>query len=118
LEGTWELVPQDELDPRLTGWFLTFDGNGKLARLTHTFADGETVTWANPPGSTNLDEDQLSVSVTFMGNGLAFDGTLDSVETPSSAIGLVTANIVLGDFEIVESPREATLLRVQATASR
>lgn len=111
LEGTWELVPSDTVDPRLTDWFLTFDSAGELARVTYTFVGGETVTWSNPPGSTNVEEDQVHVSVTVLGNGFTFDGTLDSVKTPSIATGTVSASIMIGGVEISVEQGEATLVK-------
>ena len=112
LEGTWELVPDDTVDPRLTDWFLTFDSAGELALVEYTFVGGDTVTWSYPPGSTtSVDEDEVHISVSLLGNGFTFDGTLDSVKTPSSATGTVSATISFGDIEISEPSSEAILVK-------
>jgi len=114
LEGTWELTPSDEVDPRLTGSFLTFDSNGDLALVTLTFDDETTVRLNYPPVSTSLDGDQVHISITFFGNSLTFDGTLDSETEPTVATGEVTRILTLGYITITDSQGEATLVKQQA----
>ncbi|MCO6438380.1 MAG: hypothetical protein J5J06_14900 [Phycisphaerae bacterium] len=114
LEGTWELIPSDDVDSRLTGSFLAFDSNGDLARVTLTFDDETTVRLNYPPASTSLDGDQVHISITFVGNSLTFDGTLDSETEPTMATGEVTRRLILGDVTISETQGEATLIRQQA----
>lgn len=111
MKGTWELIPSDTVDPRLTDWFLTFNSSGKLTKVEYTFIGGETVAWSNPPSSTDVNEDQVHISVTFLANSFMFDGTLDDVKTPSSATGTIIASIKIGDIEISEPQGEATLVK-------
>jgi hypothetical protein len=111
LEGTWEVIPEDTVDPRLTDWFLTFDSQGRLTEVEYTFVGGDTATWHNPSGSTEVDEDQVHISVTFLTNGFTFDGTLDSTKEPTIATGVVTVTARIGDIEISEEEAEATLAK-------
>ena len=111
LEGTWELIPDDTVDPRLTDWFLTFDSRGQLAEVTYTFVGGDTVTWHNPSGSIEVDEDQVHISVTFLTNGFTFEGTLDSTKEPNIATGVVSVTVTIGGIEISEEEAEGTLVK-------
>lgn len=111
LEGTWELVPSDLVNPQLTHWYLTFDSGGELTRVRYTFLDSATVTWNSPPGSVIVNENQVHISATRLGNGLTFDGTLDSPTEPTMAAGSLTSNLVFGDIEISVSEGEAVLVK-------
>lgn len=111
LEGTWELIPSEEVDPELTGSFLTFNSSGRLTQVTFTFTDETTVRWDNPPSETSVDGDQLHISVTQGGSDLLFDGTLDSETEPTSATGELTRNLTFGDITISESQGEGTLAK-------
>jgi hypothetical protein len=111
LEGTWELIPSNKPDMRLTGCFLTFDSNGELTQVRYTLLDLATVTWNNPPGSVTVEGNQIHVSATQSGNGLTFDGTLDSDTAPTIAPGSLSANLIIGDVQMWVSQGEATLVR-------
>jgi len=111
MEGTWEVIPDDTVDPRLTDWILTFNANGELTQVTYTLVGGETVRWNDPQGSTDVDEDQVHISVAFGPNGFTFDGTLDSVKTPTMATGVVGTTVTIGGIEISEPEAEATLVK-------
>lgn len=111
LEGTWELIPSDTLNPQLAHWYLTFDSSGELTQVRYTFVDLTTVTYNNPPGSVSVDGSEVHISSTQSGNGLTFDGTLDSETEPTLAIGNLTANVVFGEIQISVSQGEATLLK-------
>lgn len=111
LEGTWELVPDEPLDPQLAHLYLTFDSYGNLAQVKFAFVDQTTVTWDYPPGSVNVDGDQVHISSTESGNGLTFDGTLDSATAPTTADGSLTSNLIFGDVHVSVSQGEATLVK-------
>lgn len=111
LEGTWELVPSVSTDPQLTRWHLTFDANGDLSQVRYTFVDETVVTLNYPPGSVNVDGAQIHISSTASGNGLTFDGTLDSETAPTRATGSLTSNVIFGDLKISVSQGEATLVK-------
>jgi hypothetical protein len=111
LEGTWELIPEDTVDPRLTDWFFTFDSRGRLTEVEYTIVGGDTVTWQNPSGSTEVDDDQVHISVTFPTNGITFDGTLDSTKEPTIATGVVSVTVTIGGIEISEEEAAATLVK-------
>jgi hypothetical protein len=111
LEGTWEVIPEDTVDPRLTDWFLTFDSRGRLTEVEYTFVGGDTVTWHNPTGTTEVDEDQVHIAATFLTNGFTFDGTLDSVKKPTIATGMMSVTAIVGGIEISEEEAEATLVK-------
>lgn len=111
LAGTWEIVSHESLNPQLAHWYLTFDSDGELAQVRYTFVDLTTVTWDYPPGSTSVDGDQVQISSTKSGNGLTFDGTLDSATEPTQATGSLTSNLIFGDLQISVSKGEATLVK-------
>lgn len=111
LEGTWEIVPDDTVDPRLTDWFLTFDSRGELAQVKYTLVGGETVTWSYPQGSTIVDEDEVHVSVRVLTNGFTFDGTLDAAKAPTMATGIMSTTVTFGGVEVSNPEAEATLVR-------
>lgn len=111
MEGTWKLIPEDTVDPRLTDWFLTFDSRGKPTGVTYTFVGGDTATWHNPSATTEVGEDQVRISITFLTNGFTFNGTLDSTKEPTLATGLVSVTARIGDFEISEENAAATLVK-------
>lgn len=111
LEGTWELIPSDTLNPQLAHWYLTFDSRGDLTQVKYTFVDLTTVTWNNPQGRVDVDGTQVHISSTKSGNGLTFDGTLDSETEPATAAGNLTANLIFADIHISTSQGEATLVK-------
>lgn len=111
LEGTWELVPSVALNPQLAHWYLTFDSRGDLTQVKYTFVDLTTVTWNDPQGTVDVDGTQVHISSTKSGNGLTFDGTLDSETEPTIAAGNLTANVIFGDIHISTSQGEATLVK-------
>lgn len=111
LEGTWELVPNVPFNPQLEHLYLTFDENGDVSQVKYTFVDLTTVTWGYPPGSVSVDGTQVHISFTKSGNGLTFDGTLDSETAPKTAAGSLTSNLIFGDVHISVSKGEATLVK-------
>lgn len=111
LEGTWELIPSDTLNPQLAHWYLTFDSKGDLTQVKYTFVDQTTVTWNDPLGAVDVDGTQVHISSTQSGNGLTFDGTLDSETEPTIATGSLTSNLIFGDIQISDSQGEATLVK-------
>lgn len=111
LEGTWELVPNVPFNPKLEHLYLTFDSSGDLAQVRYTFVDLTTVTWDYPPGTISVDGDQIHISTTKSGNGLTFDGTLDSATTPTQAAGRVNSNLIFSDIHVTVSQGDATLVK-------
>lgn len=111
LEGTWELVPTISFGPQLEHLYLTFDSDGDLSQVKYTFVDLTTVTWDYPPGSVSVDGDQVHISSTQSGNGLTFDGTLDSATDPTKADGEVTANLNVRSVHFSVSQGEARLVK-------
>lgn len=111
MEGTWELVPAAAPSERLTGVFLVFDSSGDLAQMKFTFDDRANVTWNNVSGSTALDGNRFYVSATQTGNGLTFEGTLDSTAAPTLVTGSLNANLIFDDVSISVSQGEATLVK-------
>lgn len=111
LEGTWELVASDPLDPQLTHLYVKFDSNGDLSQVQYTFVDRTAVTLNYPPGSVRVEADQVHISATTSGNGVTFDGTLDSATAPTRAAGSQTSNLIFGDVQFSVSQGEASLVR-------
>lgn len=111
LEGTWELVPAVSFGPQLEHLYLTFDSDGDLSQVKYTFVDLTTVTWDYPPGSVSVDGDQVHIFSTQSGNGLTFDGTLDSATDPTKADGEITANLIVKNVHFSVSQGEASLVR-------
>jgi hypothetical protein len=111
LEGTWEVVPIDPLNLRLTHWYITFDSNGQLTQVRYTFVDFATVSWTDPHASVSVDGAHVHISATHSGNDLTFDGTLDSETAPTRAPGILTSNLYFGDLQITVSEGEATLVK-------
>ena len=109
LAGTWRLEPGEQFTPPLSDWFLTFDSNGELTRVTYTFAGFATVTWNNPPAATTVNGSSVYISVSQSGNGLIFSGTLNSSNTV--ATGTLSSNLVVGGITISVSQGPATLTK-------
>ncbi|MEW6252491.1 MAG: hypothetical protein AB1716_17785 [Planctomycetota bacterium] len=109
LAGVWQMVPSQNFNPQLTNWFLTFDEDGELTQVSYTFAGAATVTWNNPPSATTVNGTAVFISVTQSGNGLTFDGTLNSATAPTSATGTLNSNLVVGGVTITVNQGPATL---------
>ena len=95
----------------MTNWTLAFDSNGKLTQVAYALVGGATVTWDDPPASVSVDGDALHISATESGNGLVFDGTLDSATEPTRATGSVSSNFVAGGLTISVPRGDATLVK-------
>ena len=109
MAGTWKVVPGETLVPPLQNWFLTFDSNGTLTQLSYTATTGATVTWSNPPSTTTVNGEAVSISISQAGKSLTFDGTLDSATAPTVATGTLTSNLVYGGVTITVPQGSATL---------
>lgn len=111
LEGTWRLVLDEASNSPVTEYYLTFDADGKLTEVSYTVADNATVTWDDPPASVSVNGDVVTIAATQGGNGLVFEGTLDSAQEPTSAEGTLTLNIVLGGVTVSLDRGQASLTR-------
>ena len=109
LAGTWQLVPSEQFTPPLSDWFLTFDSNGELTKVSYTFAGFATVTWNNPPAATTVNGSSVYISTTQSGNGLTFSGTLNSTNTV--ATGTLSSNLIVGGITISVNQGPATLTK-------
>jgi len=110
LAGTWELIPSEPPNPDMKDWLLTFDTAGELTGVSFTLGD-RTITWNDPISTTSVDQEELHISVTHIGQTLTFDGTLDSASEPTSADGSLTARVDVGDVAIANSEGDATLVK-------
>lgn len=110
LAGTWELIPSEPPNPEMKDWFLTFDTTGELTKVSFTLGD-RTITWNDPTSATRVDDEELYISVAYLGQTLTFDGTLDSASEPTSADGSLTAKVAIGDVDIANSEGAASLVR-------
>lgn len=108
LAGTWEL--NQSANANVTDWLLTFDSQGDLTQMSYV-VDNVLIIWTDPPAAVRVDGDQVHISATQSGNGLNFDGTLDSTEAPTTATGSLSADLVIGDLRVSVPQGPATLVK-------
>lgn len=108
LAGTWkvETTPQED---DLTQLFLTFDQNGALQTVMYQVTDNAVITVPSPLGTTNVEGQEVTISSTFLGNSLSFDGTLNA--TNDVIEGNITITITVGGIVITIDNGEATLTK-------
>ncbi len=109
LEGTWKVVPNEVLDPSLTDWFVTFDANGNVTRITYTIGDFPAVVWTNPPAAAHVDGDNVFISATQGENLFTFTGTLNNTKTVIT--GELNAKLEVGDITIAVPLTSAVLTK-------
>jgi len=96
LEGTWEMTTTESTD--LTQLLLTFDAQGELSRITYQLDGGTILIATSPTAATNVDGDDVSISVTFSSNALVFNGQLNNAKTVIT--GTTTTYITVGLFVV------------------
>ncbi len=110
LAGTWQLVPSATLNPPLTSWFLTFDGNGDVTNVTYTFAGFAAVIWTNPPSATNVEGGNVYISATEDGSTLTFTGTMNASNT--AIAGTLNAIVSVGGATVSVNQSPAVLTKL------
>ena len=110
MHGTWLLTPSQNANPPVTNILLTFDPTGQLTTMSYT-VNGTTLTWNDPPPFVAVDGTSVRITATQSGNGLMFDGTLNSATAPTSATGTLSANLVVGNLTVSVPQGTATLTK-------
>jgi hypothetical protein len=96
LEGTWEMTTTESTD--LTQLLLTFDAQGDLSRITYQLDGGTILIATSPTAATNVNGDDVSISVTFSSNALVFNGKFNNAKTVIT--GTTTTYITVGLFVV------------------
>jgi hypothetical protein len=107
LEGTW--VVTVESVPDLEELLLTFDATGNIETVQYKIGDNAIITVPDPIGTTSVDGNTVTISVTFNSNTLAFNGTLNEEEDVIT--GSLTTLITVGAIEVKINNGPATLTK-------
>jgi hypothetical protein len=107
LEGTWVVTVQ--ANPDLQQLQLTFDARGKLTTVTYKLGDNAVIVVPSPVGSGTVSGQDVTITATFRGNGLEFEGTLNDADTIIT--GSLTTHIVVGSVVVVIDNGPATLTK-------
>jgi hypothetical protein len=79
LEGTWQAEFDEPGDLELVDVQFVFDANGALTQITATPPEGATITLNVSDATTSqVDGDQVTISVPIAGGTSIFEGTLSS----------------------------------------
>ncbi|HVP12245.1 MAG TPA: hypothetical protein VMV94_13790 [Phycisphaerae bacterium] len=97
LAGTWNLTTQTT-EP-LTQLLLTFDQNGTLTTIVYQIGTDLAITTAVVSSSTDVNGKQVTISTTFLGGTLSFNGTLNDANNVIT--GTLTTEIVLAPLTTV-----------------
>jgi hypothetical protein len=107
LEGTWQVAVQNV--PDLQQLLLTFDANGNLVTVTYKLGDNAVIVVPSPVGTSSVSGKDVTITATFRGNGLEFEGTLNDADTMIT--GSLTTHIVVGSVVVVIDNGPATLTK-------
>jgi hypothetical protein len=106
MAGTWKLATTS--DSGLGETLLTFNQNGKLTEIN--FKIGVlTATYRDLSDRTIVNGDSLTIDSTFLGNGLLFNGILNSDQTV--VVGKLTTQIKIPLLTITIDGGDATLTK-------
>jgi hypothetical protein len=108
LAGTWELTTPSTAS--LTQLLLTFDQNGNLTTVTYKLGTEITVTESAPVSTTTVDGKNVTISATFLGNSLDFNGTLNEADTVIT--GTLSTRIALGTIVITIDGGPGTMTKL------
>jgi len=112
LEGTWTLVFDEPGDLEGTDIELTFDANGELVEILATGPQGGTASLDVDAATTSeVDGDQVTITVPVAGGTRIFEGTLSADE--NTIDGSLSAELELpsGDLEVTLPGNDLTLTR-------
>jgi len=107
LEGTWKLTVEGA--PDLRDLLLTFDSDGNIQTVQYQIGDNAIITVPAPIGATSVENDTVTISVTFNSNTLAFNGTLN--DTNDIITGSLTTLITVGDVTVTIDNGPATMTK-------
>jgi hypothetical protein len=107
LAGTWAVTVAAA--PGLEQLLLTFDEEGQLSTVTYKVADNAVITVPSPTGTTSVSGQDVTITGTFLGNGLEFEGILNSTNTVIT--GTLTTHIVVGSAVVTIDNGAATLTK-------
>lgn len=107
LAGTWAVTVENT--PELKQLLFTFDANGNLQTVQYQIAANATITVPSPFGVTSVENDAVTISMTFITNTLAFNGTLN--DTRNVITGNLTTLISVGGAVVTINNGPATLTK-------
>ena len=110
LEGVWSVTPEDPGEIEGVEYTATFDGDGQLLELRGIGPDGGVAILDTTDSTTELDSDQVTISVPVALGTRIFEGTLS--EDENTIVGSVTEEIDLGDLELVLPGGNLTFERI------
>ncbi len=110
LEGTWSITPAEPGDCVDCTYEALFDSNGDLSHLRATRPDGATATLTTDDASTQLDGNDVVITVPGPAGARVFEGVLS--EDENTMTGSITQEIDLGDLEITLPGGELTFDRM------
>jgi hypothetical protein len=108
LAGTWAFTV--EAAPDLNELLITFNNFGQITNVTYQLAGGNEISVNSPSGTATVSGQNVTVSTTFQGNTLAFNGTLNSDDTVAQ--GTITLSIVVGGVTINIDGGAATMTKL------
>ncbi len=110
LEGLWSVTPEDPGEIEGVEYTATFDGDGQLLELRGIGPDGGVAVLDTTDSTTELDGDQVTISVPVALGTRIFEGTLS--EDENTIVGSITEEIDLGDLELVLPGGNLTFERI------
>lgn len=110
LEGTWSITPAEPGDFADRDFEAVFDGLGNLTTLSGTREDGATATLDTTGATTELVDDQVTISIPDAAGTRVFTGTLS--DDQNTMTGSITQEIDLGDLEATLPGGDLTLERL------
>jgi len=115
LEGTWQVVFDEPGDLEGFDIRVTFNAEGSLVEITAEAPEGGTASLDVDDATTSeVDGDQVTVSIPAAGGARAFEGTLS--EEQDSIDGALSQELELpsGDLEVTLPTSELTLQRLES----
>ena len=107
LAGTWAVTAENT--PELKQLLFTFDANGNLQTVQYQIAANAIITVPSPFGETSVEDDAVTISMTFFTNTLAFNGTLNDAKNVIT--GDLTTRISVAGASVAIDHGPATLTR-------
>lgn len=108
LEGTWAFTVDST--PNLNELLLTFNQNGQVTNVTYQVTGSAEISVNAPVGQATVNGKNVSVTSTFQGNSLTFNGTLNDDNTVAQ--GTITLQITVGAVTVTVNGGAATMTKL------
>lgn len=112
LDGEWDMVFDEPGDLEGLTITATFDANGDLTEISASNEAGGTATLTLDSAVTELDGDQVTITIPTSGGSVNFEGTLSADENTIDGQFSQSFELPGGDLDVTLPTGAVTLTRI------